>query len=199
MGHINKFESFNKNHNYVIDWSLYEGEVEYDYLNEKLHIIFSNHTVEDRMKDFKIDLEELEEIIQKAAPEMIRQYELNIDKKRHHFCIRDRSKNYPFEIIMIVDNGIEQPAVKTNIAAIGELYSKEKIDNLEYKKYLRQLSPEDPDYSTLKKLKKLRLQLEEDDYVFSVITTRRKRNFLVDNQKFIILEVFPNETIKVMS
>jgi hypothetical protein len=98
---------------------------------------------------------------------------------------------------MIIDKGVEKTAVKTNIAVYGEMYSKEKIDDLITKKRNRELDNNDPDYYFLNKIKDL--NLEQEDYIFQVITTRRKRNFLVDGDINIILEVFPNETIKVMS
>lgn len=200
MKNIRRFESFyeDKSVNYIIDWSLYEGLIEYDFLNEKLHLIYSEHGKQERMKDFKIEPEELEEIIQLAAPEIIRQYNMNLDKTRVRFLIRDRSKNYPFEIITVVDKGVEKDVVKTNIAALGEVYDKSKIDELKKKYFNRELVYEDPDRPFIKRILSKNINIEEGDYAFQVITTRRKRNFLVkEEDDIIVLEVFPNQTIKV--
>lgn len=200
MKNVQTFESFNidKKVNYIIDWSLYEGIIEYDFLNEKLHLVYSEHGKKERMKDFKIEPEELEEIIQLAAPEIIRHYDMNTDKTRIRFLIRDRSKNYPFEIITVVDKGIEKDVVKTNIAALGEVYNKQKIDELQKKYRNRELDYDDPDRPFVKRILSKNLNIEDGDYVFQVITTRRKRNFLVhEEDDIIVLEVFPNQTIKV--
>jgi hypothetical protein len=200
MKNVQTFESFNidKKVNYIIDWSLYEGLIEYDFLNEKLHLVYSEHGKMERMKDFKIEPIELEEIIQLAAPEIIRQYDMNTDKTRIRFLIRDRSKNYPFELITVVDKGIEKDVVKTNIAALGEVYNKQKIDELQKKYRNRELGYDDPDRPFVKRILSKNLNIEEGDYVFQVITTRRKRNFLVrEEDDIIVLEVFPNQTIKV--
>lgn len=183
---------------YSIDWSLFEGEIEYDYLNEELKVVFSEHGgTKVRMKDFKIEPYEIEEILQKSASELITQYNNNFTRERQHFLIRDRSKEIPYEIIMVVDKGREFPTQKEHIAILGELYSKSKIDKLrrQYSNY--QLETGDPDIPFINYINRNKMDLKSGDYVFQVITTRRKDAFLVDSDKYIILEVHPDATIRV--
>lgn len=200
MKNINRFNpnASTEEFSYSIDWSLFEGEIEYDYLNEELKVVFSDHSGKKyRMQDFKIEPYEIEDILQKASSELIRQYNNNFNKERHHFLIRDRSKVIPYEIIMVVDKGREFPTEKTHIAVVGELYSKSKIDKLKRQFQNYQLEPGDPDIPFINYINKTGMDIKSNDYLFQVITTRRKEDFRVDSDKYIILEVHPDATIRV--
>lgn len=200
MNNIESLSSFNSNEeiNYFIDWSLYEGEFEYDDLNEEIKVIFSEHGGKKfRMEDFKIEPWEIEELVQKASNKLIQEYNNNFTRQRQHFLLRDRSKEIPYEIIMVVDKGREFPTEKAHIAVVGEMYSKSKLDKLrsQFDKY--QLEEGDPDIPFINYLKRNKIEFKSGDYAFQVITTRRKEDFRVDSEKYIILEVHPDDTIRV--
>lgn len=200
MKQLKNIDTFNymQEYNYVIDWNLYEGEIEYDVLNEEIKVIFSEHGGKNfRMEDFKIEPWEIEELVHKASEKLIREYNADLTKKRQHFLLRDRSKEIPYEIIMVVDKGREFPTEKTHIAVVGELYSKAKIDRLkrEFKSY--QLASKDPDIPFINYLNKTGTEIQNGDYAFQVITARRKENFRVDSEQFVILEIHPDQTIRV--
>jgi hypothetical protein len=149
------------------------------------------------MEDFKIEPWEIEELVHKASEKLIREYNADLTKKRQHFLLRDRSKEIPYEIIMVVDKGREFPTEKTHIAVVGELYSKAKIDRLkrEFKSY--RLASGDPDIPFINYLQKTGTEIQNGDYAFQVITTRRKEDFRVDSKQFVILEIHPDQTIRV--
>jgi hypothetical protein len=200
MKQLKNIDTFNymQEYNYVIDWNLYEGEIEYDVLNEEIKVIFSEHGGKNfRMEDFKIEPWEIEELVHKASEKLIREYNADLTKKRQHFLLRDRSKEIPYEIIMVVDKGREFPTEKTHIAVVGELYSKAKIDRLkrEFKSY--RLASGDPDIPFINYLQKTGTEIQNGDYAFQVITTRRKEDFRVDSKQFVILEIHPDQTIRV--
>lgn len=200
MKQLKNIDTFNymQEYNYVIDWNLYEGEIEYDVLNEEIKVIFSEHGGKNfRLEDFKIEPWEIEELVHKASEKLIREYNADFTKKRQHFLLRDRSKEIPYEIIMVVDKGREFPTEKTHIAVVGELYSKAKIDRLkrEFKSY--QLASKDPDIPFINYLNKTGTEIQNGDYAFQVITARRKENFRVDSEQFVILEIHPDQTIRV--
>jgi len=208
MKNIRSYESLitenNTNLNYFIDWSLFEGEIEYDSLTEKVHVVFSEHGKAERMKDFKIEPWEIEEILNKASSKLIDMYKNSTKEGRKHYTLRDRSVEYPFELIVIYDKDEYQTVVKTNIAIVGELYDAEKVKELKTKYASRQMEPSDPDNYFLRKINNMErnhnLVINPEDFVFQVITTRRKRNFLIDKNKYPdmrILEVYPEGTIEV--
>lgn len=210
MKNIKPYNPFNTNkstsHNYIIDWTLFEGDIEYDELTEKLHVVYSEHGKSERMKDFKIEPWEIEDIIAKASDKLIEIYNKSSQSQRQHFTLRDRSVEYPFELIVIYDNDKYQTVVKTNIAIVGELYSADKVEFLKDQKSMRRLVPKDPDISFLNKVdnmeKNHNLKIEPGDFVFQVITTRRKRNFLINKEKTPltrILQVYPDGAIEVPS
>ena len=200
MKNIKSLSSFNSNQetNYYIDWSLFEGEFEYDDLNEEIKVIFSEHGGKKfRMEDFKIEPWEIEELVQKASDKLIQEYNANFTRDRQHFLLRDRSHEIPYEIIMVVDKGREFPTEKTHIAGVGELYSKAKIDKLrnQFSKY--QLKDGDPDIPFINYINNKKMDFKSGDYAFQVITTRRKKDFWVDTKQYIVLEVHPDATIRV--
>ena len=200
MKQLKNIDTFNymQEYNYVIDWNLYEGEIEYDVLNEEIKVIFSEHGGKNfRMEDFKIEPWEIEELVHKASEKLIREYNADLTKKRQHFLLRDRSKEIPYEIIMVVDKGREFPTEKTHIAVVGELYSKAKIDRLkrEFKSY--RLESGDPDIPFINYLQKTGTEIQNGDYAFQVITTTRKEDFRVDSKQVVILEIHPDQTIRV--
>ena len=200
MKNLESLRSFNSNQdiNYYIDWSLYEGEFEYDDLNEEIKVIFSEHGGKNfRMEDFKIEPWEIEELVQKASDKLIQEYNKNFTRQRQHFLLRDRSHEIPYEIIMVVDKGREFPTEKAHIAVVGEMYSKAKLDKLksQFSKY--QLEPGDPDIPFINYIRNNKIEFNQGDYAFQVITTRRKEEFKVDTNKYIILEIHPDATIRV--
>jgi hypothetical protein len=98
---------------------------------------------------------------------------------------------------MVVDKGREFPTEKTHIAVVGEMYSKAKIDKLkgQFSKY--QLKTGDPDIPFINYINNNKIDFKPGDYAFQVITTRRKEDFRVDTDKFTVLEVHPDATIRV--
>jgi hypothetical protein len=208
MKNIRPYESLikesNTDLNYFIDWSLFEGEIEYDSLTEKLHVVFSEHGKAERMKDFKIEPWEIEGILNKASSKLIDLYKNSSKEGRKHYTLRDRTIEYPFELIVVYDNDEYQTVVKTNIAIVGELYDAEKVKELKRKYANWQLNSLDPDKNFLRKIFNMErnnnLVINPEDFVFQVITTRRKRNFLMNKNRYpdmTILEVYPEGTIEV--
>jgi hypothetical protein len=208
MKNIRPYESLikesNTDLNYFIDWSLFEGEIEYDSLTEKLHVVFSEHGKAERMKDFKIEPWEIEGILNKASSKLIDLYKNSSKEGRKHYTLRDRTIEYPFELIVVYDKDEYQTVVKTNIAIVGELYDAEKVKELKRKYANWQLNSLDPDKNFLRKIFNMErnnnLVINPEDFVFQVITTRRKRNFLMNKNRYpdmTILEVYPEGTIEV--
>lgn len=198
---------------YTIDWSLYEGEFEYDYLTEELKIIFTDHA-DKQAFNYKIDPKEIEELLGSISNYIINAYNKypdNYDSKVEvTMSIRDRTKKIPFEIITIVEGGNEKNVKKEEIALTGNVFSQSKIKKIEseIERGMHQeisigsTGKETPNTNseTIKLLQKKEqetgLALEPKDYVFKVITTRRKKDFIPNSAGQVVFDILPDKVIK---
>jgi hypothetical protein len=223
MKNIKTLENFDKtniNYTYSIDWSLFEGEIEYDIITEELKVVFSDHGNE-QADNFKIDKIEIEELIQKAAPSIINsfnKYSDNMDtsgNKQVICTLRDRTKKIPHEIIVVFDYNPKTrqkediSVKKENIAVTGEIFNASKIntirDNYHKKGMYRDPVQEEGKlrnhpYKDItlfmdnedKKMQRgeEHISLQNKDYVFRVITTRRKKDFRPNTPNQIFFDVY---------
>jgi hypothetical protein len=212
MKNINPFQLSTvktEDYTYRIDWSLFEGEIEYDMITEELKVVTlaSKHAFE-RMEDFKISFEELEEVVNKAAGKLIKAF--NRDEKKYTeeivATIRDRSKKIPYELIVIMEpqgkhNKVQKTVKKEEIAMTGEIFDRTKLrrikDNYDNKnmyldgepsKGLRTHSYKE----ILDQLDKEKKDIENIDYLFRVYTTRRKKKYLPNNANQYVIDIYPN-------
>jgi hypothetical protein len=206
-------QSVQQSFSYRIDWSLFEGEIEYDYITEELKVVFTTHG-EDQASNYKIDPSEIEELIGSISNMLINaynKYENNLNKEI--VCsIRDRSKKIPFEIITIIENEKEKQVKKENVAITGEMYSYSKVKKLEDEVVNKGMHTEDELGSNGRRTRNPKRAFIElldrkessegfvvnpEDYVFKVITTRRKKDFIPNTPGQIVFDIFPNNVKKM--
>lgn len=199
-------------YSYTIDWSLFEGEIEYDYITEELKIVFSKHG-DDQASNYKITHEEIEEIIGRISNMLINAYNRYDDNmEKPVICtIRDRSKKIPFEIITIIENDVEKKVKKENVAITGEMFNYSKIKKIEDEVINKGLhreriigengmktdNPKLVFVDLLKRKESEGLTLDSKDYVFKVITCRRKKDFIPNSAGQIAFDVFPDKAVKM--
>jgi len=206
-------QSIQSSFSYRIDWSLFEGEIEYDYITEELKVVFTKHS-EDQAKNYKINTSEIEELIGSIANMLINAYNKypNNLNKEVVCTIRDRSKKIPFEIITIIENEKEKQVRKENVAITGEIFSYSKVKKLEDEVVNKGMHTEDelatsgketanPKRAFIELLnRKERFEgyvINPEDYVFKVITTRRKKDFIPNSPGQIVFDIYPNNVKKM--
>jgi hypothetical protein len=186
---------------YTISWDFYEGKV--NKVNEEVYIVPTFHASNDRMNPENISMEQIKEIVDIVAPELISNYDIR--KGLNEYIIRDRrmvdkikgnpiqnNSNYFKRRDYMEDEGDDDMAI------VGDFFDRERVAKSRRDPHFTILKQDDP--LVLKIYADMtgeKISLKDDDYVFKVITCRRKRDFIQKNQKDIVIDVF-DEYVKIL-
>jgi len=186
---------------YTISWEFYEGKI--DKVNEEIYVIPTFHASNDRMNPENISMEQIQEIVDIVAPELISNYDIR--KGLNEYIIRDRRTEDKIKGNPIQGNSnyfrkrdyIEQEE-DDDMAIVGDFFDKERVEKSRRDPHFTILKQDDP--LVLKIYADMtgeKISLKEGDYVFKVITCRRKRDFIQKNQKDIVIDVF-DDYVKIL-
>jgi hypothetical protein len=214
MSHILTLNEFLNKKNYTIDWSLFE----HDIINEKIHIVPTQHAYNDRFNPEKISMQDVEELINYANAEIIdsfhRNHKITKDEiKNNTFVVRDRREGN------VIDNNPNRYGNREYyfdedenqpMAIVGALLDYPNIlnpdlKNNHFRRFFYNMNIDrNKTFSNMKVGEPLEvfIKVETDgqeisfkpgDYIFKVITCRRKRRFVQNNTEDTLIDVYDDK------
>lgn len=199
MSHILNINEFlnPKSFRYTIDWSLFDGVIET--INEEVYVVPTKHANDDRFNPERISLDDIKDLVFITSDVMIEEH---MPKNTfNEFIIRDRRTDSP------INNNPNRDSREyfydedkdENMAIVGDLTSFDKV-----RKDFR-----NNNITHIQKPTELEIKIRADrtgeeftlhpgDYVFMVITCRRKRNFKKKYETDTILNVY-DDAIEVIN
>lgn len=195
MSNVLNYETFTaiNEKNYTIIWDHFEGEI--DKINEEIVVIPTFHAKDDRMNPEKISMRHIKDIVDQVAPVLISNYNKNPRVKENNtvFILRDRRSNseidknpYRYERKYQID---EDP--NSSMAIVGAFYNQDQVrTNRNDPGFVVLLNDEPLEVKIWVDTLRKDIDLKPNDYLFKVITCRRKKNFVNTQVTDIILDVY---------
>lgn len=187
MNNVYSYELFSAigESEFTFDWSEYKSDDVVIDLNEELYFVHTPHA--DRFRYGRNDTKkrEIESLVLKAFPEMIKVYNPNANKS--YFVIRDMTNNISVEI----DLGTNR---KKRLAIIGDFHDYDRVKNLNYDAHFTKGPTKENGDIDIRDFTGEEFTLKPNDFIFKVITSKRKDNFLPSPGDFLI--DIENDSIK---
>lgn len=195
MSNVFSFETFTaiNEKNYTIVWDHFEGEI--DRINEEIFVTPTYHAKGDRMNPEKISTKQIKDIVDQVAPVLISNYNKNPRVKENNtvFILRDRRSNSeidrnPYRYERKYEND-EDP--NSSMAIVGAFYNQDQVKSNHYDPGFVVLLHDEPlEVKIWVDAVRKDITLKPNDYLFKVITCRRKKDFINTQATDIILDVY---------
>lgn len=179
MNNVYSYEIFSviQESEFTFDWSEYKSDDVIIDLKEELHFVHTPHADRFRYGRNDIKKREIESLVLKAFPEMIRIY--NADANKSYFVIRDMRNDLSVEINLGTN-------IKKRLAVVGDLHDYNRVKNLNYDAHFTKQPTKENGDIDIRDFTGEEFTLKPNDFVFKVITSKRKDNFLPSPGDFLI-------------